>query len=110
MSQVYDLAQRGLIESLAAIGETFSWNSQSYACSIDSAKHSLTTAASFFGSPPKYPKRGDKIIVAGRTVQVTKLNNSAMRAAAGGMVEDQPFVDDPSDPALDIEYDKFIKK
>lgn len=109
MSEFKDFISEGLNDFLEAMGETFLWNGQPYACAIDHVNHTLTTAKSLFPGGV-YPKRGDSIRVAGKTRQVTKLANSALRAAAGGMVEDQPFVDDPSDPAIDIVFDKFVKK
>jgi len=115
MSAFYDLADRALLESFEIIGENFQWKTKSYPCSIDHKAHVLTTRKALFSfenadsTVRVYPKRGESIVVSGKSYQVTKLSNAAMRAVAGGTTEDQPFVDDPGDPSIDIEYDKFIK-
>jgi hypothetical protein len=112
VTDFYALASRALQESFAVLGESFTWRGKSYGCALDRALHEITTLRDFFISngTSNFPKRGDSIVVNGKKVQITKLENAAMKAVAGGTVEDQPFVDDPADPALEITFDKFVRR
>lgn len=109
---LFDLAERGLKESIAIVGETFQWKGTEYGGVIDHKAHTIVTLASNFIANGKttYPKCGDAIIVAGKRFQITKKGNAELKAVAGGFIEDPPFVDDQADPGLEIGYDHFIKK
>jgi hypothetical protein len=108
----YSDIENALLETFDVVGDSFSWSAKSYDCVIDHVRHTITTAKKFFGAvgQRKYPKCGELIVVAGRTVQIVKRGNAEIKAVSGGFVEDPPFIDDPSDPALDLEYDKVIKR
>jgi hypothetical protein len=111
MSEFYDLAQRGLLESIELIDEEFTWKDKPYGCIIDRALHFVTTAKSFFivDDAPVYPECGDEITIGGKKFQITARGNAAERATESGFAEDQPFIDDPADPALDLVFDHFVK-
>src|SRR5438105_1569139 len=87
--------------------QSFFWRSAEYPCVIASGKDTLIVAKSLFVNA-QYPPRGDSILVAGQNRQVVKLNNSALKFSVDGLVEDKPFVDDPTDPALLVEFGRII--
>ena len=89
--------------------ETFIWKGSTYACVINHANSSLIVAKSLFNAAV-YPEFGDQIEVATKTYQVKSLNDSEGFLTAGGLVEDRPFVDAESSPALRIGFGKFITK
>lgn len=114
-SDLYDSQARGLAEVMAIDGGSFQWKGVTYAGMIDHVAHNITTLKSLFALKPdgtsrSYPLCGDVIVVAGKQFQITKKGNAAIKAVKGGFVEDPPFVDDPTDPALDLTFDHFIKK
>jgi len=87
--------------------QSFFWRGFQYPCVISSRSSTLIVAKALF-TGGEYPARGDAIMIAGKNRQVVKLNNSALRPSLGGLIEDRPFVDDPADPALSIEFGKLI--
>ncbi|HEX3817537.1 MAG TPA: hypothetical protein VHW03_04545 [Chthoniobacterales bacterium] len=111
MSDFSDLYARGLLETIAAIGDSFAWNGEPFACILDHRNGVLTTAKSFFTAGQAQPKVGDTIAIGARNLQVKKVGNAGLLALAGGYVEDNtPFIDDPNDPSLDIAFAAFIRK
>jgi len=98
-----------MIEAIEDYEETFIWEGVTYACVINHTNSSLIVAKSLF-TAAAYPEFGDQIEVAGQTYQVKSLNDSEGFLTAGGIVEDRPFVDAPSSPALRIGFGKFITK
>jgi hypothetical protein len=115
MSVLYDSQLAGLTETIAADGGTFQWSGKTYNGIVDHVAHNITTLKSYFASAepgvsPAYPKCGDPITVAGRKFQITKKGNAGIKAVSGGFIEEPPFVDDPTDPALDLTFDSWIKK
>ena len=89
--------------------ETFIWGGSTYACVVNHTNSSLIVAKSLFNAAV-YPQFGDRIEVAGQTFQVKSLNDSEGFLTAGGIVEDRPFVDAESSPALRIGFGKFITR
>jgi hypothetical protein len=98
-----------MIEAIGDYEETFIWGGVTYACVINHTNSSLIVAKSLFNAAV-YPQFGDQIEVAGQTYQVKSLNDSEGFLTAGGIVEDRPFVDAASSPALRIGFGKFISK
>ncbi len=96
-----------LAAAIEVYEQSFFWRGFEYPCVISSRSSTLIVAKALF-PVGGYPPRGESIIVAGKNRQVVKLNNSALRPSMGGLVEDKPFVDDPTDPALVIEFGKLI--
>jgi hypothetical protein len=96
-----------LVAAIADYDQTFYWRGFAYPCVISYHSSTLIVAKALFPNSD-YPQRGDSIIVASKTRQVVKLNNSALTPTMGGLVEDRPFVDDPSDPGLSIQFGKLI--
>jgi hypothetical protein len=109
MSAFYDLVNRGLTEALAVIGDTFIYNDATYPCVINEERHSLVTRKAAFPGG-RYPKWGELITVGGKVRQVLRLNGSELVAGTGGMTEEPPFVDDPTDPGIEITFDVLIKR
>ena len=89
--------------------ETFIWKGSTYACVTNHVNSTVIVAKSLF-TASFYPEFGDEIEVAGQTYQVKSLNDSEGFLTAGGIVEDRPFVDAESSPALRIGFGKFISK
>lgn len=111
MSALYNSQAAGLAEVIDFDGGTFQWNGRTIKGIIDHVAHNITTLKSYFGSAAaNYPKCGQPIIVNGKKFQITKRGNAELKAVEGGFIEDPPFVDDPSDPSLDLTFDKFIKR
>jgi len=109
MSQLADLAEEGLTASLDIAGDTFAWNGRPYSAIIDHVNRTATTAKSYFEGGP-YPQCGDPIRVNGKKYQITRKGNARLKAVRGGFVEDPPFVDDPGEPALELQFDHFVKR
>ncbi len=107
-----DLGEELDADMLEAIGdyeETFIWEGVTYACVINHANSSLIVAKSLF-TAAAYPQFGDQIEVASRIYQVKSLNDAEGFLTAGGLVQDRPFVDAPSSPAIRIGFGDFITK
>lgn len=95
--------------AIADYEQVFTWRGFDYPCVINSTRSAIIVAKSLF-NPGEYPIRGEGITVAGATRQVLALNNSHLNFAPGGFIESIPFVDDPADPALVIEFGKVISQ
>jgi hypothetical protein len=114
MSQLSDLAAEGLAMSIEIAGDSFSWNGRNFSGLIDHINHTVTAAKSDFAGV--YPKCGDAIriyppgSVNGKKYQIVRKNHARLQVVRGGFVEDPPFVDDPGDPALELQFDHFVKK
>jgi len=111
-SEPSDLGEELAADMLEAIGdyeESFIWEGVTYACVINHTNSSLVVAKSLFNAAV-YPEFGDQIEVAAKIYQVKSLNDSEGFLTAGGIVEDRPFVDAASSPALRIGFGKFISK
>jgi hypothetical protein len=67
---------------------------------------------SFFGESGgrTYPKCGQTMMLAGRKYQITRKGNAQIKAVTGGFIEDPAFIDDPTNPTLEIEYAHFVTK
>ncbi|HKP93453.1 MAG TPA: hypothetical protein VJS88_06120, partial [Chthoniobacterales bacterium] len=113
MSQLGDFADEALATSIEIAGDTFSWNGRNYAGVIDQVNRILTTSKSYFEGRV-YPKCGDAIRIVrtsgpGKKYQIVRKGNSRIEASRGGFIESPPFVDDPGDPALELEFDHFVR-
>jgi hypothetical protein len=42
--------------------------------------------------------------------QIVRKGNAEIKPVAGGFVEDPAFIDEPTDPALEIEYAHFVRR
>jgi hypothetical protein len=71
----------------------------------------LLTLKSYFGDvgARHYPKCGETIMIAGGKYQITRKGNAELQAVTGGFIEDPAFIDDPTDPSLEIEYARFVR-
>ncbi len=109
-SDLYDGAADALAEAIEAYGQTFRWQGNDYGCII--TRTSVTTSKAFF-SGRIYPQPGDPIRIGAeeKERQVTRLSGAGQELVPGGLIEtEQPFVDDPTNPALVIGYDTFINR
>jgi hypothetical protein len=98
-----------MLEAIEAYEETFIWEGVTYACVINHTNSSLIVAKSLF-TAAAYPAFGDLIEVAAKTYQVKGLNDAEGFLTAGGLVQDRPFVDAPSSPAIRIAFGDFFSK
>jgi hypothetical protein len=105
VSQFSDFAEEALATSIEVDGGEFSWNGRDIAGVISG--QTITAAKSSF--PAGYPPIGAAILVAGKKRQVKALANSMLELIPGGLRDKTPFVDDPSDPGLLIEFGSFAK-
>lgn len=98
-------------EAVASFEQSFTWNGRPIACVINYRLSKLLTLKSFFGNTGGrvYPKCGQTLLIAGAKYQITRKGNAALKAVTGGFIEDPAFIDDPTDPALEIEYARFIR-
>ena len=106
MSAFSGFAEEALAISIEVDGGEFVWKGRTIGGVISG--QTVTAAKSDF--PDGYPEIGRSvIIVAGKKRQVKALANSALELMPGGTREKTPFVDDPSDPGLLIEFGSFAK-
>jgi hypothetical protein len=108
ISELYDSQLAGLTEAIAIDGNSFDWQGGTYKCVLDHVAHNVTTLKTYFPNA-LYPKCGDRITVTGRAFQITKRANSQLTAVPGGFIEEPPFIDDPTDPSLDLTFDIFTR-
>jgi hypothetical protein len=99
-------------EAIWAFEQSFIWNGRRIAAGINYRLSRILTAKSFFGDPGVrvYPKCGQTIMIAGKKYQITRKGNAQIKAVTGGFIEDPAFIDDPTNPALEIEYAHFVTK
>jgi hypothetical protein len=101
-----------LVAAVAAYEQNFTWNGRRISCVINSRLAKLTTLKSFFGDTGArvYPQCGQALIIGSDKYQITKKGNAEIKAVTGGFIEEPAFIDDPTDPALEIEYARFITR
>lgn len=105
---LYSGIASALSDALSVAGQKFTWNGQFYDCIVNAEAGSLVTSKALF-SQGGYPRVKDTIRVDGKSYQVTKVANAASEYVPGGMIDtSNPFVDDPTNPALAIAFDTFI--
>jgi hypothetical protein len=103
MATLGDDLDADLQAAISDYGQSFIYRETSYPCVLSSHTSSLVVSKAVFPAR-KYPRFGDVITVTGKVCAVKGLNNSMSFLAAGGVVEDRPFIDDPNQPALIIEF------
>jgi hypothetical protein len=101
-----------LREAVYSLEQSFVWSGRRIAAGINYRVNRILTAKSFFGSSGNrvYPKCGQTILIAGRKFQITRKGNAQIKAVTGGFIEEPPFIDDPTNPYLEIEYAHFVTK
>ena len=101
-----------LAEAIPTLEQSFFWKGRQIAAVINYRLSRILTLKSFFGLAQGrvYPKCGQTIMIAGNKYQITKKGNAAIKAVTGGFIEDPAFIDDPTNPALEIEYAHFVTK
>jgi hypothetical protein len=101
-----------LADAVRAYEQTFVWNGRQIACVINFRLSRLLTLKSFFGDSGarNYPKCGQTMMINGAKYQIVRKGNAQIKAVTGGFVEDPAFIDEPTDPALEIEYAHFIRR
>jgi hypothetical protein len=101
-----------LTDAISGFEQSFVWNGRRIACEINLRASRLTTSKSFFGDVGArvYPRCGQTLMIAGAKYQITRKGNASIKAVTGGFVEDPAFIDEPTNPALEIEYAHFITR
>lgn len=99
-------------DAISGYEQSFVWNGRRISCEINLRANRLTTLKSFFGDSNArvYPKCGQTLIINGAKYQITRKGNAAIKAVTGGFVEDPAFIDEPTNPWLEIEYAHFITR
>jgi hypothetical protein len=97
-------------DAVKAYEQNFTWNGRRISCVTNFRLSKLLTLKSFFGEAGNrnYPQCGQTILVGGEKYQITKKGEAQIKAVPGGFIEDPAFIDDPTDPALEIEFARFI--
>lgn len=98
-------------DAIASYEQSFSWSGRQIAAVINFRLSRLLTLKSYFGDAGarNYPKCGQTIMIANAKYQITKKGNAELQAVTGGFIEEPAFIDDPTDPALEIEYAHFVR-
>ena len=96
-----------LTDALATAGQEFDWQGVPYRCVVNAEQATLVTSKSLFAANG-YPQPGDVINLAGKRRQITTIANATDVFVAGGINSDVQFVDDPANPALAIQFTRFI--
>jgi hypothetical protein len=101
-----------LADAVRTYEQSFLWNGRQISAVINYRLSRLVTSKSYFGDPGArtYPKCGQTLIIAGRKYQITRKGNAQIKAVTGGFIEDPPFIDEPTNPSLEIEYAHFVTK
>lgn len=109
MSLITADVELALQDAFTVAGQKFIWKGTPYDCVVNAEQNVLVTSKSLFGANG-YPQPGDTINMpaTGRRCQITTIGNSTDMFVAGGINNDQVFVDDPSNPALAIGFNSFI--
>jgi hypothetical protein len=99
-------------EAVVSLQQNFVWQGRQISAAINYKLSRILTVKSFFGASGNrvYPKCGQTIMIAGRKYQITRKGNAQIKAVAGGFIEDPAFIDDPTNPSLEIEYAHFVTK
>jgi hypothetical protein len=98
-------------DAIASYEQSFTWSGRPIACVINLRISKLLTLKSYFGAAGarNYPKCGQTLVIAGAKYQITRKGNAELKAVTGGFIEDPAFIDDPTDPSLEIEYARFVR-
>jgi len=98
-------------DAIASYEQTFTWSGRPIACVINFRLSKLLTLKSYFGAfgARNYPKCGQTLVIANAKYQITRKGNAELKAVTGGFIEDPAFIDDPTDPSLEIEYAHFVR-
>jgi hypothetical protein len=101
-----------LAEAIPAFEQSFFWKGRRIAAVINYRLSRVLTLKSFFGQTGArvYPKCGQTMMIAGAKYQITRKGNAQIKAVTGGFIEDPAFIDDPTNPSLEIEYSRFVTK
>jgi hypothetical protein len=99
-------------EAIPTFEQTFFWKGRRIAAVINYRLSRVLTLKSFFGAAGArvYPKCGQTVLIAGAKYQITRKGNAQIKAVTGGFIEDPAFIDDPTNPSLEIEYSRFVTK
>jgi hypothetical protein len=101
-----------LSEAIRTFEQSFFWNGRKISAGINYRLSRILTVKSYFGSSGNrvYPKCGQTIMIAGKKYQITRKGNAQIKPVAGGFIEDPAFIDDATNPSLEIEYAHFVTK
>jgi hypothetical protein len=99
-------------EAIASYEQSFFWQGRQISAVINYQLSRILTVKSFFGAAPNrvYPKCGQTVMIAGKKYQITRKGNAQIKPVAGGFIEEPAFIDDPTNPILNIEYARFVTK
>jgi hypothetical protein len=98
--------------AIASYEQSFTWSGRQISAVINYRLSRILTVKSFFGAVGNrvYPKCGQTVMIAGKKYQIVRKGNAQIKPVAGGFIEDPPFIDDPTNPSLEIEYARFVTK
>jgi predicted enzyme related to lactoylglutathione lyase len=101
-----------LSDAIAFYEQSFKWLGRTISCVINFRMSKLIALKSSFGAAGQrvYPKCGQTIIIGSAKYQIVRKGNAAIKAVSGGFIEDPAFIDDPTDPSIDIEFAHFVRK
>jgi hypothetical protein len=99
------------MEAIPTFEQSFFWKGRRIAAVINYRVSRILTQKSFFGDAGArvYPKCGQTVLIAGGKYQITRKGNAQIKAVTGGFIEEPAFIDDPTNPSLEIEYSRFVK-
>jgi hypothetical protein len=99
-------------EAIPTFEQSFFWQGRKIAAVINYRLSRVLTLKSFFGDAGArvYPKCGQTMMIAGAKYQIVRKGNAQIKAITGGFIEEPAFIDDPTNPSLEIEYSRFVTK